>query len=104
MSRRLSSLFCLRLWGLAFLVEFALVSAPAAEVPEPVSVRSEVGPGPYFVGQGFELRVAVIAGGQRPKLERPRIAGARICPIVTDVRPVTASSIGSVVARENLFV
>ncbi len=69
-----------------------------------LQVKVELGPGPYFVGQGFELRVGVVADGQRPKIDPPRLNGARIWAIGTAVRPITSSSIGSVVARENLFV
>jgi hypothetical protein len=69
-----------------------------------VAVRCEVGPGPYFVGQGFELRVGVVAGAQRPKIDPPRIVGARAWMIDTEVRPITATGIGSKVMRENLFV
>ncbi len=76
----------------------------AGQSTDPLRVKAELGPGPYFVGQGFELRVGVVAAGQRPKIDPPRIAGARISVISTEVRPITTSTIGSVVARENLFV
>jgi hypothetical protein len=81
-----------------------LASAGALRGSEPLSVRSEMAAGPYYVGQGFELRIGVIAGGERPKIDPPRISGARTWLIGTEVRPITASRIGSVAAHENLFV
>jgi hypothetical protein len=97
-------LFLLRRWALAILVEVVFVSTWAAHGSEPLTVRSEVAPGPYFVGQGLELRVGVIAAGQRPKIDTPRITGARTSAIGTEVRSITTSNIGSVVVRESLFV
>ena len=51
-----------------------------------------------------ELRVSVVSADERPKIDPPRLTGARTCAIGTEVRPITTSSIGSVVARENLYV
>jgi len=57
-----------------------------------------------LVGQGFELGVGVVATGQRPRIEPPRISGAIAWTIDTDLQPISASGIGSVVAMENLHV
>jgi hypothetical protein len=99
-----SPLFLLRFWGLTFFAAVVLASAVAGQDSGALSVRSEVGPGPYFVGQGFEVRIAVVAGGQRLKIDPPRIAGARTSVIGTERRPITTTTIGSVVAHETLFV
>lgn len=80
------------------------MSAAGFQGSGPLSVRTEVAPGPFFVGQGFELRIGVVAGGQRPKINPPRIAGARTWLIGTEVRPISSGRIGSVAVRENLFV
>ena len=81
-----------RLGAFPFLVGIFLAGAGVLTgLGDALNVRSEVGPGPYFVGQGFELRVGVVAGGQRPKIDPPRIAGARTWTIGTEVRPITAS-------------
>ncbi len=93
-----------RLGTLAFLMGMLSIKADASPGSEALSVRSEVAPGPCFVGQGFELGFGVIAGGQRPNIDPPRIAGARTWAIGTDVRPITTTSIGSVVTHENLFL
>jgi hypothetical protein len=63
-----------------------------------------VASGPYFVGQGFELRVGVAAGGERPRIEPPRVADARVWAIGTELRPIQSTDIGSVVAEENRYV
>ena len=58
-------------------------------------MQAEVAPGPYHVGQGFELLVGVIAKGKEPKIDPPRINGARAWTIGTESRPITATGIGS---------
>jgi hypothetical protein len=90
--------------GLLLLFELSSVDRAAGQSTDPLRVKAELGPGPYFVGQGFELRVSFTTAGQRPKIDPPRLNGARTWAIGTAVRPVTTSSIGSVVDRENLFV
>jgi hypothetical protein len=67
-------------------------------------VRADVEPGPHFVGQGFELVVIVAASDQRPKLDLPRVSGARIWTIGTEFKPISVSGIGAMVAQEILFV
>jgi hypothetical protein len=71
---------------------------------DPLRVRVEIARGPHFVGQAFELEVGVIAGASRPKIDPPRIAGARTWLIGTDLRPIATSGIGAVVAQRNLFL
>jgi hypothetical protein len=71
---------------------------------DPLRVQADVAPGPYFAGQGFDLRVSVVAGGQRPKIDAPRMTDALAWTIDSKLRPLSATGIGSVVARENLFV
>jgi len=56
------------------------------------------------VGQGFELGVGVVASGQRPKIDPPRIDGALVWTIGTELKPISATGIGSIVDAENLFV
>ena len=102
MSRFSSAVFLGRLGAIPFLLGVFLAGVSRAS--DALSVRSEVGPGPYFVGQGFELRIGVVAGSQRPKIDPPRIAGARTWKIGTERRPITSSHIGSVVAHESLLL
>jgi hypothetical protein len=87
-----------------FFAGFVLAGAASGQTAEGLSVRSEVARGPYLVGQGFELGVAVVATGQRPRIEPPRINGAVAWTIDTDLQPISGSGIGSVVAMENRFV
>src|SRR4051794_8308882 len=70
----------------------------------PLRVRAEVEPGPYYVGEGFELTVGVNARDQRPELELPAIRNADIRAIGTAFRPLSATGIGRVVSSENFFV
>jgi hypothetical protein len=104
MRRNLLCRFALRSAFLIFSVVLLHSGHAAGQNSDPLRVQAEVSPGPYLVGQGFELRVGVIAGGQRPKVDPPRLAGARAWSIGTEVRPVTATGIGSVVTQENRFV
>jgi hypothetical protein len=71
---------------------------------EELRVRAEVAAGPHLVGEGFELRVGVVAAGQRPDVELPRVGGAEVWIIDTDVKPISASGIGGVTAQANLFI
>src|SRR5205085_12512204 len=81
-----------------------LTGAAAAQDPDALRVRVEVASGPYFVGEGFELRVGVVAAGQRPQVEPFRIADAEVWPIGTDLKPISASGIGATVSQANLFI
>ena len=94
----------LRLGWLVPLLDCSRRQRQAGRGSDPLRVQVDVGPGPYFVGQGFELRVGVVAAGQRPKIDPPRIDGAVAWTIDTDSRPISATGIGSMVATENLFV
>jgi len=69
-----------------------------------VPVRVGVARGPHIAGQGFELAVGVVAGDKRPKVEPPRIAGARAWLIGTEFKPIATSGIGAVVAQQNMFL
>jgi hypothetical protein len=81
-----------------------LTGAVRGQDADGLAVRAETGSGPYFVGQGFELRVRVVAAGQRPRVEPPRVSGADVWTIGTDLRPISSSGIGAVVAEANLFI
>jgi hypothetical protein len=94
MARSLSLLLALAL---------SLGWAQVGEGGEPLQVRAEVAPGPYFVGQGFVVRVDVAAGGKRPKIDAPRMPDALAWPIDKALRPISSARIGSVFVAENLF-
>jgi hypothetical protein len=81
-----------------------LAVAAGAEEPDELRVRTEIAAGRHFVGEGFELRVGVLGADQRPQVERPRIAGAEVWEIGTDLKPISTSGIGAVVSQANLFV
>jgi hypothetical protein len=75
----------------------------AGQGAEPLRVQAKVGPGPYYVGQGFELRVRVVAVGPRPKIDPPRIAEAAIWKIGTDLERISSTDIGSISDEQTLF-
>lgn len=78
--------------------------ASPSDEPESLRVRVEIASGSHFAGQAFEMEVGVVAAAQRPEIEPPKIAGARLWPIGTDLRPIATSGIGEVIAQDNLFV
>ncbi len=81
------------------------VMAAGQEVdPEAMRVQVDVDGGVHYVGQGIELRVGVVASGIRPDVDPPVIAGADVWPIGTDLKPISVSGIGSVMAETNVFV
>jgi hypothetical protein len=88
----------------AISISLVLSAGVSGASDEPVRVQAEVGNGPYFVGQGVELRITVVGRRQRPKIDFPSIAGASAWLIGTDVKAISRSGIGSIVGEENLFV
>ncbi len=64
----------------------------------------QVASGTHFVGQGFELQVGVVGATQRPQVDRPSINDADVWLIENDVKPISASGIGGMVAESNLFL
>ncbi len=102
-------------WSPSFLVRSALLGLIwlpvqpgtfAQDGQSSESLRVQVGAvrGPHYAGQGLELAVGVVAGDERPKVELPRIAGARAWLISTEFKPIATSGIGAVVAQRNLFL
>jgi hypothetical protein len=86
------------LWGLIF------VSSAAGQGAEPLRVQAKLRPGPYYVGEGFELRVSVVAVGQRPRMDPPRIAGAVTWKIGTELERISSTDIGSITNEETRFL
>jgi hypothetical protein len=68
-----------------------------------LAVTTEVTPGLHYVGQGFELRLGVVASGKAPRIEPPRVPGARIWQIGIKREPITATGIGAKAFRESRF-
>src|SRR5262245_24274744 len=87
--------------GLVWLLGLVWTAVVAGGELEELQVRTEVASGPHFVGEGFELRVGVAAAGQRPDVELPRVAGAEVWVVGTDLKPISASGIGAVTAQAN---
>jgi hypothetical protein len=91
-------------FALALLIGLYPVGRTAAQEADRLRVQAEVAPGPYHVGQGFELLVGVIAKGKEPKIDLPEVKGARAWRIGTELRPISSTGIGRVVAQEYQYV
>ena len=84
-----------------FLV-FSAASGSARD--ESLRVRAEAGRGPFFVGQGIEVRLTVVGGRNRPTIELPPFPAADAWLTGTEKRPISRSEIGSIVGEENQFL
>jgi hypothetical protein len=58
----------------------------------------------YFVGQAIEVRVGIVAQGERPKVFPPRVEGAEITKVDEAFRQIGVSGIGDSVSESNLFL
>ena len=64
----------------------------------------QVASGAHYVGQGFELQVGIVGATQRPEVDRPAIDRADVWLIDKDLKPISVSGIGGMVAESNVFV
>ena len=90
--------------GLVVAAIAGLASVAAGAEPAALRVRLETSPGPFLVGQGIELIVAVAAFDQRPTLEFPQLEGAELWKVSTSFRPLNRSQIGPLESGANLFL
>src|SRR5512135_677599 len=82
-----------------------LMSLPASgQNGGPLAVQAQVAPGVRYVGQAIEVRVGVVAAGERPEVVPPKIAGADLTLAGTSFRPISASGIGNFVMERNQFL
>jgi len=85
------------------LLGWGWASEAPAQLADPLQVEAKIASSTYFLGQGFELRVGVVAS-QRPRIDLPRIGGAVVWKLGVDARSISKTGIGSIVAEESLFV
>ncbi len=78
--------------------------AVASRGSEPLRVETELGAGPFLVGQAFELRIRLVASGHRPEINLPPISRASAWIVGIKQRPIVRSSIGSIVGEENAIL
>jgi hypothetical protein len=83
---------------------FLLLITHSAQADTSLKVEARVTKGTYYNGQAIEVRVGVIAAGERPKVIAPRVDGAEVALSSTDFQPIGASGIGDVVNETNLFI
>ncbi len=81
-----------------------LIALPALGLADPLDVRAQVEPGPYFVGQGISIRLTVIAAETRPEVVPPDLKGADLSLIATGLEPILSEGIGSVINETNAFL
>jgi hypothetical protein len=91
-------------WLRTFALGLWITSAAIGDERGAMPVRVEFASGPHFVGQAFEVRVAVAGASQRPQVEPPLIRDAEVWLIGTELKPISASGIGTVVSQSNLFI
>jgi hypothetical protein len=83
---------------------FIVVLASAASQTEPLSVRANLAPGPYYVGQGIDLNVVVGGAAEAPRVAPPGVAGAEVSDLGMVVRPLASDAIGDVVNEVNRYI
>ncbi len=95
-----------RVWSILVrgLLLIAWSGAARGQERAPLRVRLEVGPGPFYTGQGIELAVAVTGRDQRPAIELPRPSGAELWTCGTLFQPINATGIGQVTSGENVYI
>ncbi len=77
---------------------------PASGDERPLRVEARVPRDVAYVGQAIEVRVGVVAAGERPAVAPPRVAGAEVTPIDTAFRQIETNGVGEVVNEKNLFI
>ncbi len=90
--------------GRTFVILVALVSTIPAHAQAPLRVEARVPKDVHYVGQGIDVRVGVVAEGERPRITPPKVDGADVEAVDTAFRPVGVSGIGDVTSETNVFV
>jgi hypothetical protein len=70
----------------------------------PLRVEARIAKGTYYVGQGIDVLIGVVAEGERPQITAPRVDGAEVELIDTAFRPLSTSGIGDVHSESNAFI
>ncbi len=91
--------------GSILVILVALIPSIPTRAEAPLRVEARVAKDVhYYVGQGIEVRVGVVAEGERPQITPPKIDGAEVEAVGTDFRPVGVTGIGDVTSETNVFV
>lgn len=87
---------------MAFVMVF--VATVGAQNPEPsLRVFAQARPTVAYVGQPVDLAVGVVAGRERPRLSPPRLVGAELDYLRTELVPMNLSAIGNMISDQNLY-
>lgn len=85
-------------------MSWAVAGSAHAEGPaDPLRVRAEVRPRTCYVGQPVDVFVSVAAGRERPGVTMPKVPGAGVSFVGTDLTPIRVSGVGDTVDERNLF-
>lgn len=90
--------------GVTLALAATFLSSPTRAQDAPLRVEARVAKETYYVGQAIDVRVGVVAEGERPQLTMPKVDGAEVEFIDTAFRPLSASGIGDVVSEANAFL
>ncbi|WP_337173621.1 hypothetical protein [Paludisphaera sp.] len=85
------------------LAAFLLLLVPSLTHARDLTVRARGPSGRILAGQGIDIFVDVPARDRRPKLDLPKLRGARMWVAEETFRPTGMSAIGGATASENVF-
>ena len=91
-------------WVAALSALLLMALGPIRAQDSRLRVDARVAKETYHVGQAIEVRVGVVAEGERPRIALPTIDGAEVEAVDTLFRPVGASGIGEVTSETNVFI
>lgn len=82
----------------------AVAIATQSDSSEPLHAEAVASRGPHFVGGAIGITIRVSSGEGRPAIVPPRVRGAALREVGTDVQPISTSAIGNVVHEFNRYI
>ncbi|WP_161602329.1 BatD family protein [Tautonia marina] len=91
-------------WLTAWVLTLVLGSGAFASQEGRLPVRFEQVPeGPHYLGQAIPVRLLVTAAEELPVIDLPEVDQVDLILVGSDVRPITAGAIGTMVHETNLY-
>lgn len=91
-------------WLTAWVLTLVLGSGAFARQEGRLPVRFELVPeGPHYLGQAIPVRLLVTAAEEVPVIDLPEVDQVDLFLVGSDVRPITAGAIGTMVHETNLY-
>jgi hypothetical protein len=88
--------------ALAILTGTALAQT-SGQSPERLKVTAQARSSTCYVGQAVDLAVGVVGERERPQVTPPRVEGAELAHLRTELTPLSAGGIGQAVWQKNLY-